>query len=73
MLPESSNVRDAVLGKNGLVENMNKGSMLIEMSTILPSATMSIYEHLKSKKIKELNFSKMGIINFSEVKIKTKN
>ena len=29
--------------------------------------------YLKSKKIKELNFSKMGIINFSEVKIQTKN
>ena len=55
MLPESSNVRDAVLGKNGLVENMNKDSMLIEMSTILPSATMSIYEHLKSKKIKMID------------------
>ena len=55
MLPESSNVKEAVLGENGLIENMNEGSMLIEMSTILPSTTMSIYEHLKSKHIKMID------------------
>lgn len=46
--------------------------LLYNQNVIIP-LFISNQIYLKSKKIKELNFSKMGIINFSEVKIKTKN
>ena len=46
MLPESSHVKEVVLGNNGLIESLTENSMLIEMSTILPSVSISIYEKL---------------------------
>ena len=49
MLPSSPDVREAVLGKNGLIEGVRKGSTLIDMSTIDPIMTQKIAAALKEK------------------------
>jgi 4-hydroxybutyrate dehydrogenase/sulfolactaldehyde 3-reductase len=39
MLPATQHVEQVVLGKNGVLEHAKKGSILLEMSTIAPTAT----------------------------------
>ena len=55
MLPASEHVKEVVLGNQGIIESLQESSMLIEMSTILPSVTMLIYEQLRSKNIKMID------------------
>jgi len=55
MLPESTHVEEVVLGNDGLIESLKENSILIEMSTILPSVSLSIYKKLKSKNIKMID------------------
>jgi len=49
MLPSSTDVRAAVLGENGLIGGLQKGSTLIDMSTIDPIMTREIASLLKEK------------------------
>lgn len=42
MLPNSPQVKEVVLGKNGVIEGAKKGSVLIDMSSIAPLATREI-------------------------------
>ncbi|HET9658769.1 MAG TPA: 2-hydroxy-3-oxopropionate reductase [Thermomicrobiales bacterium] len=42
MLPDSPQVREVVLGPNGLIEAMGEGSLHIDMSTIAPSAAIEV-------------------------------
>lgn len=49
MLPDSPDVRAVALGPDGLVEAMGEGSLLIDMSTIAPSATLEIGRRLAER------------------------
>src|SRR4030042_2254285 len=49
ILPASIHVREAVLGKRGVAEGIQRGSVLIDMSTIEPLTTMDIAKILKEK------------------------
>lgn len=49
MLPDSPDVRDVVFGEQGLIEAMGQGSLLIDMSTISPVATLEVNEALNAK------------------------
>lgn len=46
MLPNSPEVQEVVLGKNGVIEGATKGSVLIDMSSIAPLASREIAEAL---------------------------
>lgn len=48
MLPNSPDVREVALGKNGLIEGEVKGSVLIDMSSIAPLASREIAAELES-------------------------
>lgn len=47
MLPNSPQVKEVVLGENGLVEGAKKGSVLIDMSSIAPLASREVAEALE--------------------------
>jgi len=49
ILPASIHVREAVLGKRGVAEGIQRGSVLIDMSTIDPLTTMDIARILGEK------------------------
>ena len=51
MLPNSPNVRDAVFGKNGIVEGAHEGLVLIDMSSIDPTESKKIAAELEKKGI----------------------
>ena len=48
-LPDSNDVREVILGQNGLVKNIARGSIIIDMSTISPECTIDISNQLKKK------------------------
>ena len=48
-LPNTKDVEKVILSKNGLYENVNKGTIIIDMSTISPEITKVISEKLKLK------------------------
>ena len=49
MLSDDSVVESIVLGENGLLEGMQKGSVVVDMSTIAPSTARGIAEKLVEK------------------------
>ncbi len=49
MLPDSPEVQEVVLGKDGVIEGMHAGSTLIDMSTIAPSVSISIAKRIEAK------------------------
>ena len=51
MLPNSDHVKSALFDKNGAIESLKKGSIVIDMSTINPIETDGIREKLKEKGI----------------------
>ncbi len=55
MLPASAHVKEAVLGKKGVAEGIQKGSVLIDMSTIDPITTREIAEILAGKGVEMLD------------------
>jgi 2-hydroxy-3-oxopropionate reductase len=55
MLPSSPNVRQAVLGPEGILEGIQKGSVLIDMSTIDPITTREIAKVLEEKGVDMLD------------------
>ncbi len=55
MLPNSPHVKEVVLGKDGLIEGMQPGSVLIDMSSISPIATREIAARLLIKGIEMLD------------------
>ncbi len=48
MLPNGEHVMDAVFGQNGAIHGMADGTMLIDMSTILPTVTDQIAARLRA-------------------------
>jgi 2-hydroxy-3-oxopropionate reductase len=55
MLPNSPHVREAVLGKNGLIEGAKPGSVLVDMSSIAPRVSREVAAELASKGIEMLD------------------
>jgi len=51
MLPNSPEVKEAVLGKNGVLDGARPGTILIDMSSIAPLASKEISERAKEKKV----------------------
>ena len=49
MLPNSPHVKEAVLGKNGVIEGARKGSIVVDMSSIAPLAAQEIAAELANK------------------------
>ena len=51
MLPNSPDVKDVILGKNGVIEGVKSGSIVIDMSSIAPSVSKEIAEKLHQKNV----------------------
>jgi 2-hydroxy-3-oxopropionate reductase len=49
MLPNSPEVKEAVLGENGVLQGAKAGTVLIDMSSIAPLASIEIAERAKEK------------------------
>lgn len=49
MLPNSPHVKEAVLGKNGVLEGAKKGTILVDMSSIAPLASIEISKEAAEK------------------------
>jgi 2-hydroxy-3-oxopropionate reductase len=49
MLPDSSQVKEVVLGKNGLIEGLRAGSVLIDMSSISPIVSRELSQRIEEK------------------------
>ncbi len=55
MLPDSPEVKQVVLGKDGVIEGIKEGTVFIDMSTIAPSTAREVYTALKEKKVEALD------------------
>lgn len=55
MLPNSPEVKEVALGKNGLIEGASEGSVLIDMSSIAPLASREIAEALSKNGVEMLD------------------
>jgi 2-hydroxy-3-oxopropionate reductase len=55
MLPNSPHVKEAVLGKNGVIEGAKPGSVLVDMSSIAPLASRQVAAELARKGVEMLD------------------
>jgi len=55
MLPDSPDVKEVILGKNGVIEGVRAGMIVIDMSTISPKVSMEIAEALAAKGVDMLD------------------
>lgn len=55
MLPDSPEVEDVILGKNGVLEGARKGHVIIDMSSISPVVTKKIHSEVSRKGIKMID------------------
>lgn len=55
MLPSSPHVREVILGEEGVIKGVRKGSMVIDMSTIDPVTTRDISAKLSQKAVHMLD------------------
>ena len=55
MLPNSPEVKDAVLGEKGVIHGVRPGSILIDMSSIAPLASKEVSEKLRQKGVAMLD------------------
>ena len=55
MLPNSPHVKEAVLGKNGVIEGAQPGSVLVDMSSIAPLASREVAAELAKKGVEMLD------------------
>jgi len=55
MLPDSPQVKEVVLGKNGLIEGLKAGSVLIDMSSISPIVSRELSQQLERKGVQMLD------------------
>ena len=49
-LPNTKDVENIVIGKNGIINNLQTGSIIIDMSTISPEGTRYINDKLRERK-----------------------
>ncbi len=66
-LPNSKDVKNVVLSKNGLWHNLQKNTIIIDMSTISPETTKEVFKKLKTKNVflidAPVSGGEMGAIN----------
>ena len=55
MLPNSPQVNEVVLGKNGIIEGVKKGQILVDMSSIAPLVSQEIAKELEKKGVEVLD------------------
>ncbi len=55
MLPDSPEVEEVVLGRDGVIEGLKRGSLFIDMSTIAPSKAKEIFQLFQQKGIEALD------------------
>ncbi|HMG89658.1 MAG TPA: 2-hydroxy-3-oxopropionate reductase [Chryseolinea sp.] len=55
MLPDSPEVDTIVLGENGVLAGIRKGSLFIDMSTIAPATSISLFETFAKKGVEALD------------------
>ena len=55
MLPNSPDVREVILGVNGVIEGARPGSLVIDLSSIAPNASREIAESLAQNKVRFLD------------------
>ena len=55
MLPNSPQVKEVVLGENGVIEGVKEGQILIDMSSIDPLASQEVARELEKKGVKMLD------------------
>ena len=55
MLPNSPHVKEAVMGENGVLEGARPGAILVDMSSIAPSASQEICAAAKAKGVAMLD------------------
>lgn len=55
MLPDSPDVDDVVFGENGVLEGLNDGDLLIDMSTIAPATARAVAEAATKRGAKALD------------------
>ena len=55
MLPDSPEVQEVILGKDGVIQGLKPNSVVIDMSSINPLVTQKIAETLKQKGVKMLD------------------
>lgn len=55
MLPDSPQVKQVVMGPNGVLEGARKGSIIIDMSSIAPSAAKEVHDAAKAKGVRMLD------------------
>ena len=55
MLPNSPQVKEVVLGKNGIMEGAKPGSLVVDMSSIAPLVAREVAAELKKKNIRMLD------------------
>jgi len=63
---DSKDVKDVVLGADGVIEGIDEGKIVIDMSTISPSVTREIAEQINSEKAKMLDAPVSGGVNGAE-------
>ncbi|MEL1135660.1 2-hydroxy-3-oxopropionate reductase [Desulfitobacterium sp. THU1] len=52
MVPNSPQVKEVILGENGVIEGAQPGSMVIDMSSIAPGASQEVAQKLAEKSIR---------------------
>jgi len=55
MLPNSPQVKDVVLGENGLIESIKSGSVFVDMSSISPIVSRELAQKLEEKGVEMLD------------------
>jgi 2-hydroxy-3-oxopropionate reductase len=55
MLPNSPHVKEAILGKNGVIEGAKPGSIVVDMSSIAPLAAQEVAAELAKKGVEMLD------------------
>ncbi len=55
MLPDSPQVKEVILGKEGVLEGANPGNIIIDMSSIAPLVSVEIYKKAREKKVEMLD------------------
>ena len=55
MLPNSPQVKEVVLGENGIIEGVREGQILIDMSSIAPLVSQEIAKELEKKGVEVLD------------------
>jgi 2-hydroxy-3-oxopropionate reductase len=55
MLPNGPDVKEVVCGKNGILEGVKEGSVIVDMSSIAPGVAQEIYKTCAEKGVKMLD------------------